>query len=138
FRSYLNVRISAHHIALTRALTATHQLAIKHGKWHGIGKEWCLCRMCSNDVDDVPHVLFLCPFPPVDLIRGPFLSSVWGHYTSWKVTVRSPTHLLLLLVGMDDLVDTMARFVHELLTLWESVPLLLNHQSTAEAVREYS
>ncbi|KAK0460838.1 hypothetical protein IW261DRAFT_1349287 [Armillaria novae-zelandiae] len=138
FCSYLNVRIPAHRIALTRALTASHQLAIEHGKWHGIDKEWRLCRMCSNDVEDVPHVLFLCPFPPADSIRGPFLSSVWGCYPSWKVTVRSPTHLLLLLAGTDDLVDTTAHFVHELFTLWESVPLLLNHQSTAEAVREYS
>ncbi|SJL02424.1 uncharacterized protein ARMOST_05751 [Armillaria ostoyae] len=64
FRPYLDIRIPAHRIALTRALTATHQLAVERGKWHGVSREWLLCRMCSNDVEDVPHVLFVCPFPP--------------------------------------------------------------------------
>ncbi|PBK94141.1 hypothetical protein ARMGADRAFT_892796, partial [Armillaria gallica] len=102
-------------------LTATHQLAVERGKWLGISREWRLCRMCSNDVEDVPHVLFICSFPPADLIHTSFLASVWERYPSWKTRVRSPTHLLLL-AGTDDLVASTGRFVHEMLTLWDSAP----------------
>ncbi|KAK0218909.1 hypothetical protein IW262DRAFT_1273598, partial [Armillaria fumosa] len=87
FRSYLDIRIPAHHIALTRALTATHQLAVECGKWYGVSKEWRLCRMCTSDVEDVPHVLFLCAFPQAEAIRRPFLSSVWAQYPSWRWSV---------------------------------------------------
>ncbi|KAK0230919.1 hypothetical protein IW262DRAFT_1453845 [Armillaria fumosa] len=65
-RSYLDIRTPTHRIALTRVLTASHHLAVEHGKWHGIAKEWRLCRICWDDIEDVPHVLFLYPFLPAD------------------------------------------------------------------------
>ncbi|KAK0485960.1 hypothetical protein IW261DRAFT_764380 [Armillaria novae-zelandiae] len=83
FRSYLDIRIPAHHVALTQALTATHRLAVEHGKWHGIDRERRLCRMCYDEVEDVPHVLFVCPCQPAESIRRPFLSSVWSRYPAW-------------------------------------------------------
>ncbi len=138
FRPYLDIRIPAHRIALTRALTATHQLAVDRGKWHGISREWRLCRMCARDVEDVPHVLFVCPYPLADRIRRSFLSSLWDQYPSMKARARSPSHLLHLLVGTDVLVASIGRFVHEIFTLWDSVPLFFYHLPTAEAVREYS
>ncbi|KAK0477063.1 hypothetical protein IW261DRAFT_1488531 [Armillaria novae-zelandiae] len=138
FRSYLDVRIPVHRTAfkLTRALTATHHLTVERGKCHGISREGRLCRMCSNNVEDVPHVLFLCPSSPADLVRRQFLSPIWGRYPSWKLRVRSLIHLFL--AGMDDVVDSAAHFAHEIFKIWDSMPLLFNHHPTAEAVREYS
>ncbi|PBK91119.1 hypothetical protein ARMGADRAFT_1082329 [Armillaria gallica] len=60
FRSYLNICIPSHGIALTRALTGTHDLAIERSKWVGLVRRWRLCRMCHDDVEDVVHVL-PCP-----------------------------------------------------------------------------
>lgn len=117
FRPYLDIRIPAHRIAMTRALAATHQLAVERGKWYGISRDCRLCRMCSNDVEDVPHVLFMCPYPQAESIRPPFLSSVWTRYPSLRRSVRSPAHLLLCLAGTEDLVPSVSRFVHAMFAL---------------------
>ncbi|KAK0209784.1 hypothetical protein IW262DRAFT_1468486 [Armillaria fumosa] len=102
FRPYLDIRILVHRIALTRALTATHQLAVERGKSYGVSKDCRLCRVCSNDVEDVPH----------------------ARYPSWKRGVRSPAHLMCL-AGTEELVPSVGCFVHAMLAPWDSVPLAL-------------
>ncbi|SJL01193.1 uncharacterized protein ARMOST_04511 [Armillaria ostoyae] len=60
FRFYLDIRIPAHRVALTRAITGTHDLAVERGKWVSLARQWRLCRVCHDDVEDVIHVLFMC------------------------------------------------------------------------------
>ncbi len=110
--SFSSLCIPAHRIALTRAhSTVTHQLAVECEKWHAVSREWHLRRMCSNDVEDAPHVLFICPFPPADSIISirTLSSHRVGTTSQSEGRVRSPTHLLLPLTGTGDLAASVGR-----------------------------
>ncbi|KAK0226375.1 hypothetical protein IW262DRAFT_1491821 [Armillaria fumosa] len=66
FRSYLDIRIPTHRIALTRVLTAPHQLAVERGKqWYGISKDWRL----RADTPTVP-IICLGPIPQLEEERA--------------------------------------------------------------------
>ncbi len=127
----------AHRILLTRALTVPYQLAVERGKWHGISREWVYIG-CVQATLKTSHVF--CSHartPPADVIRRSFLLSVWDQCPSMKTRARSPSHPFLPLVWTDDLAAGIGRFVHEISTLWVSVPLLFYHLPTAEVVKKY-
>ncbi len=122
FCFYLDIRLPAHRIALTRALTGTHDFAIERGKWVGLARQWRLCRMCHDDVEDVIHVLFMCNRDSAVQLRESFLSTTLSKFPA-LMGLDSPESLFHRLIESKDLVEPTARFVFNMFSLWKSVPL---------------
>ncbi len=122
FHPYLDVRIPAHRVALTRALTGTHDLAIERGKWVGLARQWRLCRMCNDDVEDVIDVLFMCNHGAAVQLRQPFLYTTLSSFPALS-GLNSPESLFHRMIESKDLMEPTARFVYNMFSLWKSVPL---------------
>ncbi len=122
FCSYLDIHLLTHRVTLTWAITGTHDLAIKRGKWVGLTCQWHLCRMCHDDIEDVIHVLFMCTQKTSCKWWDLFLNVIHTGYPallgSW-----SPEVLLHQLIENKDLVELTTYFVYDMFNLWKSVPL---------------
>ncbi|KAK0237560.1 hypothetical protein EDD85DRAFT_789716 [Armillaria nabsnona] len=90
------------------------ELAIERGRWMRgtrtadvIPMQFRICRLCTDDIEDELHVLFLCVHPDLEGMRHDFLADVWRLYPALKNRARSPLELLHLIMGYHDLLPSL-------------------------------
>ncbi len=80
-----------------------------------ISMQFQICRLCTDDIEDELHVLFLCAHPDLEGMRHSFLADVWRLYPALKNRARTPLELLHLVMGYHDLLPSLGKYVFDVL-----------------------
>lgn len=133
FRHYLNARVPAHRFSLTRLLLSDHCLAIEQLRRSTRNRpryerHLRICRLCNNDIEDELHALFTCTGnAQLDSLRTRFHADLKNRIPTFPNFRFFPTpmHLLQRLYKETGVLNLLARFVHQVLKVYDNVPLLL-------------
>ncbi|PBK64645.1 hypothetical protein ARMSODRAFT_1053743 [Armillaria solidipes] len=134
-RHYLHVRIHKHRVAITCLLLGDHCLAVEQLRRHSayflppVPRHLRLCRFCHSEIESPEHALLTCE-------GSTTLSAMRNQYIG-RVNIASPglivlpithnnaVHALKRLIFQRDCIDLIAKFVWDVLHLFEAEPILL-------------
>ncbi|KAJ7106410.1 hypothetical protein C8R43DRAFT_1080688 [Mycena crocata] len=127
FRHYLRLVNAPHRIAYTRFLLSDHKLAVeelRHGNrvWRFVEREFRLCRFCRTGVEDESHALLVCTgHDLLPRLRANFLRDVFVLRPELRLSVTTVAahDFLLTLIGDRELTSRLAKFVYDVLTVFE-------------------
>ncbi len=131
WRSYLEIAVPAHRVALTRFVTGSHALAVEAAKWipvpesqsGPVPRHWRVCRMCGDDVEDEMHIFWGCAHPDLCRLRDVCLADVYRRYPALARGFIEPLQFWGLLWRHDDLIPCLGLFIYEALELVASCPM---------------
>lgn len=130
-RNYLRVVNTNHRKAVTRLLLSSHNLALERMRWSEryhdrVPRELRLCRLCANAVESPEHALLLCTgSEELIALREAFLTSIEPCLPSIKdsISPRTAVHNVQQILFREDTIQRAARFVYEVLEMYDKIPL---------------
>jgi hypothetical protein len=137
FRHYLRVKQPEHHKALTKMVLSSNSLAVERRRWKERGKkivplQWRLCRFCYIYVEDPAHAMFKCPQSELTEVWQAFLEKLDSELPG--VAEQYPDELQLFrgLLSKREITPLLAKLAYDVLKTFESVPMLLVNDPTAQ------
>ncbi|KAJ7824399.1 hypothetical protein B0H14DRAFT_2369655 [Mycena olivaceomarginata] len=116
---------------------SSHSLAVERRRWKERGKkivprQWRLCRFCYIYVEDPAHAMFKCPQSELTEIRQAFLEKLDSELPG--VVEQYPDELRLFrgLLSKREITPLLAKLAYEVLKIFDSVPMLLLNDPTAQ------
>lgn len=130
-RNYLRVINANHRKAVTRLLLSGHNLALERMRWadryhESVPRERRLCRFCSAAVESPEHALLLCTgSEELVSLRDTFLTSIALVLPSLRDRISPSTAVICVqqILFREDTIQQAARFVYEVLEVYDKVPL---------------
>ena len=128
-RLYLTVHVPDHRKALSGLLLADHNLAevrLRYQERHQppVPREWRLCRLCGDGIEEPLHALFLCTNSPTLVnLRAAFFDNC-GIDPS-NLQHLTPLGILHQMILDEKLVSKFAKFCYLVLQLYDTFPMLV-------------
>ncbi|KAJ7056045.1 hypothetical protein C8F01DRAFT_1156657, partial [Mycena amicta] len=131
FRPYLRLVSSPNRKAFTKFLCSEHSLAVEALRLperyrSGVPRAWCLCRFCRRAVEDETHATLVCTaHPSLTPCRAAFLHDVFEQcpHLAYIARTRPASELLETILLDDSLVKRTARFLRDVLDIFEATPM---------------
>ncbi|KAJ7228551.1 hypothetical protein GGX14DRAFT_613504 [Mycena pura] len=129
-RHYLDVVIPAHRKAITRLMLSDHNLSVERLRYPGryrtaAPRHLRLCRFCRSAVEDEVHALLVCTaHDSLQPLRERFLRDIMDQAGGFdrKWSADKPYDFLRLLLSMRKITQRLAKFVADMLAVYDSHP----------------